>query len=220
MGRTFGRKLKESYSNINYSNVWDAYDIAMEYLGADGLCEALAKAMGTDALEDNLKYIFRNYEIPFMEDDEFYEGCGRKRRSSKKTKRSMKESNGRDIMDLLTSERVDLMIDLWNDPSVTGGISKVEAMKYFERKGYDCSRYTSEEFDRVWDLACDEFDNRYGYVEEEETSEDDIETKEDAARWLDSKLAEYGNTYHFPNAERYKLDRLIDRFGSTYFWRR
>ena len=125
----------------------------------------------------------------------------------------------KDIMDLLTSERVDLMIDMWNDPSVTGGISTEKAMKYFERKGYDCSRYTPEEFNRVWDLASDELDNRSGYVEEE-TFEDDIETKEDAARWLDSKLAEYGNTYHFPNAERYKLDRLIDRFGSTYFWRR
>lgn len=130
------------------------------------------------------------------------------------------ESNKKDIMDLLTSERVDMMIDLWNDPKFSGGISTEKAMKYWEDKGWDTSRYTPEEFDRVWDLAQDEWDSRSGYVEDEEEYEDVIETKEDAARWLDSKLAEYGNTYHFPQEERYKLDRLIDRFGSTYFWRR
>lgn len=64
------RKLKESYSDIWSDNAWDAYDIAMEYLGAEGLCEALAKAMGTDELANNLKYIFRVNEIPFNEDEE------------------------------------------------------------------------------------------------------------------------------------------------------
>lgn len=64
------RKLEESYSDIWSDNAWDAYDIAMEYLGAKGLCEALAKAMGTDALADNLKYIFRVNEIPFNEDED------------------------------------------------------------------------------------------------------------------------------------------------------
>lgn len=65
-----GETMKESYSDIWSDNAWDAYDIAMEYLGAEGLCEALAKAMGTDALADNLKYIFRVNEIPFDEDEE------------------------------------------------------------------------------------------------------------------------------------------------------
>ena len=50
--------------------------------------------------------------------------------------------------------------------------------------------------------------------------EEEIETKEDAYYWLQSKLSEYGNTYHFPQEERIKLDRLIDRFGNTYFWER
>ena len=54
----------------------------------------------------------------------------------------------------------------------------------------------------------------------EDEFEDGIETKEDAYIWLQDKLAEYGNTYHFSNEDRYKLDRLIDRFGNTYFWRR
>lgn len=85
--------IKESYSDIWSDNAWDAYDIALEYLGAEGLCEALAKAMGTDALADNLKYIFRTNDIPFDEDDEEYdededfdESCDRKskKRGSKK----------------------------------------------------------------------------------------------------------------------------------------
>ena len=73
------RMMKESYSDIDYSNVWDAYEIALEYLGAEELCESLAKAMGTDALEDNLKYIFRTWDIPFGddEDEDFDESCGR-----------------------------------------------------------------------------------------------------------------------------------------------
>lgn len=90
------RSVKESYSDIWSDNAWDAYDIAMEYLGAEGLCEALAEAIGTDALADNLKYIFRVNGIPFEEDEdeeEFDESCGRKSKKSKKSKKkSMKES--------------------------------------------------------------------------------------------------------------------------------
>jgi hypothetical protein len=88
------RKLNESYSDIWSDNAWDAYDIALEYLGAEGLCEALARAMGTDALADNLKYIFRTNEIPFDEDDEddedFDESCGRKSKK-RRGKKSVKE---------------------------------------------------------------------------------------------------------------------------------
>ena len=80
MRKPMSRSMKESYSDIDHSNVWDAYDVAMEYLGAEEFCEALAKAMGTDELESNLKYIFRVYEIPFMDDEEeFDESCSRKR---------------------------------------------------------------------------------------------------------------------------------------------
>lgn len=100
------KSMKESYSDIDYNNVWDAYDIAMEYLGADGLCEAFAKAMGTDELESNLKYIFRVYDIPFMDDEEeFDEGCtGKKARRNEKIsvrksskRRTMKESKDNDV---------------------------------------------------------------------------------------------------------------------------
>ena len=62
------RQIRESYSDIDSNNVWDAYDIALEYLGAEELCGSLAKAMGTDALEENLKYIFRTWDIPFGDD--------------------------------------------------------------------------------------------------------------------------------------------------------
>ena len=153
-------------------------------------------------------------------EEEMLDKLNSKKESYKRNrKRAIRESNKIDIMDLLTSERVDLMIDLWNDPKVTGGISTDKAMKYWEAKGYDCSKYTPEEFNRVWDLAQDELD-AHGYVDDEEEYEEEIETKEDAYYWLQSKLAEYGNTYHFPQEERIKLDRLIDKFGNTYFWRR
>lgn len=73
------RKLHESYSDINYENVWDAYDLAEEYLGSEELCLALAKGMGTDTLEFLLKEIFKDYEIPFNEEEEFDESCGSKK---------------------------------------------------------------------------------------------------------------------------------------------
>lgn len=69
--------MKESYSDINQYNVWEAYEIALERLGAEELCESLARAMGTDALEENLKYIFRTWDIPFM-DGGFYEESARR----------------------------------------------------------------------------------------------------------------------------------------------
>lgn len=78
------RPMKESYSDIDYNNVWDAYDVAMEYLGAEEFCEALAKAMGTDELESNLKYIFRVYDIPFGDDEDEFDECY----TEKKTRRN------------------------------------------------------------------------------------------------------------------------------------
>lgn len=84
------RRFDESYSDINSSNAWDAYDTAIEYLGADGLCEALAKAMGTDELASNLEYIFRMYEIPFG-DDEFDESVNRRLRRNRRME-SIKEA--------------------------------------------------------------------------------------------------------------------------------
>ena len=82
------RPMKESYSDIDHNNVWDAYDIAMGYLGAEEFCEALAKAMGTDELESNLEYIFRVYDIPFGDDEEIDEGCHGRKSKKRKVKKN------------------------------------------------------------------------------------------------------------------------------------
>lgn len=58
------RRLNESV------DVWDAYDKAMEMLGAEELCLSLAKAMGTAELEDNLRYIDRMAELGIFDEDE------------------------------------------------------------------------------------------------------------------------------------------------------
>ena len=116
--------MKESYSDIDYSNVWDAYDIALEYLGAEELCESLAKAMGTDALEDNLKYIFRTWDIPFG-DDEIDEGCHGNKSKNKASKKSMKES----ISD----------IDSFAESLI--GLSYNQAVNKIEKEGFKLSEY-------------------------------------------------------------------------------
>jgi hypothetical protein len=63
------RRLKESYSDINSNNAWEAYDIALDRLGAEGLALNLGKAMGREQLAKNLSYIFQAHDIPFHEDD-------------------------------------------------------------------------------------------------------------------------------------------------------
>lgn len=91
--------MKESQSDIDSYNVWDAYAIASEYLGWEGLCDSLAKGMGTDRLVFLLQEIFKDWEIPFMDDEEseeedyeldIDEGChGRKvKRNSRRSKRN------------------------------------------------------------------------------------------------------------------------------------
>ena len=82
------RNLKESYSNIDYENVWNAYDIAEEQLGCKELALSLAKGMGTDMLVNLLRHIFNDWEIPFYDEEEDYwtEGCHRN------TKQNLKES--------------------------------------------------------------------------------------------------------------------------------
>lgn len=71
------RRFNESYSDIDVTNVWDAYYIAKDYLGADTLCDNLAQSMDTLTLSDQLKNIFRLFEIPFG-DDEFDESVNRR----------------------------------------------------------------------------------------------------------------------------------------------
>jgi len=47
----------------------------------------------------------------------------------------------------------------------------------------------------------------------------DISNKHEAYRWLQDKIDEYGDVSYFPYNDRLKLNKLIDRFGNTYFWR-
>lgn len=53
------KMVDEGYDAFDFDDVWDAYDVALEYLGAEELCLSLAKAMGTDALEENLRYLIQ-----------------------------------------------------------------------------------------------------------------------------------------------------------------
>ena len=117
-----------------------------------------------------------------------------------------------DIMSLPTSERLDVLTQLFD--KYPFGVSTEQAMKWFESKGFDTTNYSNEQFNDDWD----DWLSFYDYDENE--TEYEIETKEDAYNWLQDKLREYGNTYHFNNEDKYKLDRLIDRFGNTYFWNR
>lgn len=130
-------------------------------------------------------------------------------------KLTIKESNDKiNLMNLPTSERLDILNGLFD--KYPFGVSTEQAISYLEDNGFDTTNYSNEQFNDDWD----DWLSFYDYDEVEDNVEDEIETKEDAYNWLQGKLAEYGNTYHFNNEDRYKLDRLIDRFGNTYFWNR
>ena len=62
------RRLKESYSDINSYNVWEAYNIALERLGGEGLALNLGNAMGRQQLAKYLSCIFEAHGIPFHDD--------------------------------------------------------------------------------------------------------------------------------------------------------
>lgn len=46
------------------------YESALYQMGADALCDAIAKAIGGEQLESTLKYIERCYELNFNEEYE------------------------------------------------------------------------------------------------------------------------------------------------------
>lgn len=132
------------------------------------------------------------------------------------------EGAKRDIMELPTSERCDLIKQM-RDESEAYFISIETAMKWFEDHGWDTSNYSREQYDDDWDDYVKYYDEDE-YDEDEYDEDDDsidwIETRADARRWLNEKQKEYGSTYFFPDEERYKLDKLIEKFGNTYFWDR
>ena len=54
--------LKESYDDVNSSNAFDVLYDMVELFGCEEMLNALAKAMGTSDLADNLTYICRQYD--------------------------------------------------------------------------------------------------------------------------------------------------------------
>lgn len=133
-------------------------------------------------------------------------------------KLTIKESNNKtNIMNLPTSERADLLRQFWDsDDGLEHGYTQSQYFDWLECNGWDISNYSDDWYRVDWEVAA-ESDDDYDADYEEEY---EIETKEDAARWLNTKLNEYGNTYWFPQADKIMLNNLIDRFGNTYFWNR
>jgi hypothetical protein len=131
------------------------------------------------------------------------------------------EGAKRDIMELPTSERCAL-INQMRDESEAYFITNETAMKWFEDHGWDTSNYSQEQYDDDWSDYLSYYDEDE-YDEDEYDEDDDsidwIETRADALRWLNDMQKKYGSTYSFPPDARYKLDKLIEKFGNTYFWR-
>ena len=48
---------------LNRDQLFECEDVMVEYLGYEGMYQAISKAMSTDDLEDYLAYIARCYEI-------------------------------------------------------------------------------------------------------------------------------------------------------------
>lgn len=46
-------------------NSWDRYERLLDAMGAESLCDALARAMSSDELDELCEFIARDYEIEF-----------------------------------------------------------------------------------------------------------------------------------------------------------
>lgn len=63
--------LKESYDDVNSSNAFDVLYDMVELFGCEEMLDALAKAMGTSDLADNLTYICRQYDYDPNPDSDY-----------------------------------------------------------------------------------------------------------------------------------------------------
>ena len=50
-------------------DLWEAFDEIAEALGVEGFLNALAQAMGTDELKENMQYIIRCYDLAQDQED-------------------------------------------------------------------------------------------------------------------------------------------------------
>jgi len=120
------------------------------------------------------------------------------------------------LRSLPTSYLADAIRDLWNNchegecPN-----NQKEYDEYFHSIGIE---YTEEQWENAWELACGD---DHG-VEEEVLIIDgeEFHDKSDALRWLNKQHKEYGNTHFFPQGTQIALNKLIEKFGNTYFWNR
>lgn len=60
--KTIQEIINEGSSNMK---LWDTIDACREELGDEEFINVLCQAMSDDELEEKLKFICRNYEIPF-----------------------------------------------------------------------------------------------------------------------------------------------------------
>ena len=51
-------------------DLWEAFDEIAEALGVEGFLNALAKAIGTDELKENMQYIIRCYDLAEPEEED------------------------------------------------------------------------------------------------------------------------------------------------------
>lgn len=113
------------------------------------------------------------------------------------------------------SEVTNAIRAIWNDDNLDYLKSTNDYLEYFkDTYGWNID---TQKFDTAWDKAVGDDDD---YEEPLEIDGIEMHDSSDAKMWLRQKIDEYGNTYHFPSEDRRKLDKLIQRFGNTYFWNR
>ena len=54
---------KQLNENMEHDEVWDIFEEMKEMLGAEELVNELAQALSTDELEENLRFIDKNYDL-------------------------------------------------------------------------------------------------------------------------------------------------------------
>lgn len=104
---------------------------------------------------------------------------------------------------------------VWEDTELSKVIRSTNDYRRYFKETYGWDNISTEEFDNAWDRAA------FGLPDDEEgiMIGSKYYTLDDAIDWLDTKLLEHGNTYFFPTKDKEILNKLISKFGNTYFWR-
>ena len=61
-------KMLSNGEYMDNVDMWEAFDEIAEELGPEEFLNALAKAMGTDELKENMRYIIRAYDLTDSEE--------------------------------------------------------------------------------------------------------------------------------------------------------